>query len=47
MRQHLYVHIGEAHHGKCIRSKPTDEMGKIAKSSKQADVWQRQASAGS
>jgi hypothetical protein len=24
------VHFGEAHRGECIRSKPSDEMGKIA-----------------
>jgi hypothetical protein len=31
--QRLYVHFDEAHHEKCITSKPSNEVGKIAKSS--------------
>jgi hypothetical protein len=31
--QRLYVHFDEAHHEKCISSMPSDEVGKIAKSS--------------
>jgi hypothetical protein len=32
--QRLYVHFDEAHHEKCISSKPSDEVSKIAKSSR-------------
>jgi hypothetical protein len=33
--QRLYVHFDEINHKKCISSKPSDEVGKIAKSSHQ------------
>jgi hypothetical protein len=32
--QRLYVHFDEAHHEKCISSKPSDEVSKISKSSR-------------
>jgi hypothetical protein len=31
MCQHLYVYFDEAHHRECIRSKPPNKVGKIAK----------------
>jgi hypothetical protein len=31
MCQHLYVYFDEAHRRECIRSKPPNKVGKIAK----------------
>jgi hypothetical protein len=36
--QRLYVHFNEGHHETCIRSKPSDKVGKIAKSSTDGGV---------